>query len=224
MMRHIVFDTETTGLSPARGDRLVEIAAIELLDMVATGEKFHVYVNPERDMPEEALRVHGLTSQFLADKPKFSEICDQFVAFIGEATLVAHNIPFDIGFINSELVRAGRSELTNPKIDTVAMARKRFPGKRANLDALCSHLGIDASHRTQHGAMIDTQLLAKVFIELSGGHQLALAPRAAPAETAPQPARPAFRIVPPVLPARNLGAASPMEIEENIRLFGKFSP
>lgn len=175
MTREIVLDTETTGLSPQSGDRLVEIGCVELINHVPTGRNHHVYINPERDMPEEAFRVHGLSEAFLADKPLFSALADDFLSFIGDATLVIHNASFDMGFLNAELSWLGRPALTNPVIDTVAVARQRHPGARVSLDALCRHYGIDNSRRTLHGALLDAEILAEVYLELIGGRQVALA-------------------------------------------------
>lgn len=171
-MREIVLDTETTGLDPETGDRLVEIGAIELMNYLPTGRHFHVYINPERDMPAEALAVHGLTSEFLADKPRFADICHDFAAFIGDSRLVIHNAAFDMKFINWELRRAGLPPIPMARaLDTVAMAREKFPGAPVSLDALCRRWGIDNSGRTLHGALLDSELLAEVYLELIGGRQ-----------------------------------------------------
>jgi DNA polymerase-3 subunit epsilon len=175
MKREIVLDTETTGLSPATGDRLVEIGGVELINHIPTGRTYHVYINPERDMPEEAYRVHGLSNEFLADKPLFAAVAEDFVDFIHEATLVIHNAAFDIGFLNAELEKIGRPALTNEVVDTVALARQINPGARASLDALCKLYGIDNSRRTLHGALLDSEILADVYLELIGGRQVALA-------------------------------------------------
>lgn len=171
-MREIVFDTETTGLDPHNGDRVVEIGCLELVNRLPSGETFHVYLNPERDMPKEAENVHGLSAAFLADKPLFADIADAFLRFIGDAPLIAHNADFDMKFINAELVKCGREDLSGHRvIDTLALARKRFPGAPASLDALCRRFGIDNSNRDLHGALIDSDLLAGVYLELSGGRQ-----------------------------------------------------
>jgi len=175
MNREIVLDTETTGLSPASGDRLVEIGCVELINHIPSGQHFHVYVNPQRSMPEEAFRVHGLSDEFLADKPLFGTVVDDFRAFIGDATLVIHNASFDMGFLNAELERAGHKRLTNPVIDTVMLARQKHPGARVSLDALCKHYGIDNGRRTLHGALLDSEILAEVYPELIGGKQVSLA-------------------------------------------------
>ena len=170
-MREIVIDTETTGLDPRSGHRVVEIAAVELAHHVPTGRKFHCYINPERDMPAEAFAVHGLSEEFLTGQPGFAAIADEFVAFIGDDPLVAHNAEFDLGFLNAELERAGRPRLLGGLVDTLALARKRFPGAPASLDALCRRFAIDLSGRDKHGAEIDCVLLAEVYIELLGGRQ-----------------------------------------------------
>jgi len=177
-MREIVFDTETTGRDPATGDRLVELACLEILDLAPTGRTFHRYCNPERDMPIEAFRVHGLSAAFLADKPLFSspEVVDAFLDFVGDAPLVAHNAEFDRRFLNAELARCGRPELPSERfVDTLPMARKRFPGQANSLDALCKRFNISLSTRSLHGALIDARLLAEVYLELHGGRERCLA-------------------------------------------------
>lgn len=174
-MREIILDTETTGLSPI-DHRVVEIGCIELINHVATGREFHAYMNPERDMPAEAEAVHGLSSEFLSTKPLFAAIVDDFLAFIGDAPVVAHNAGFDMGFINAELKRLNRAPLTPDRaIDTVLLARRKFPGAQASLDALCRRFQIDTSARTKHGALLDAQLLAQVYLELVGGREPGLA-------------------------------------------------
>ena len=175
MNREIVLDTETTGLSPATGDRLVEIGAVELINHIPSGRHYHVYINPQRSMPEEAFRVHGLSDEFLVDKPLFGAVAQDFLDFLGDARLVIHNAAFDIGFLNAELERAGRRPLTNEVIDTVMLARDKHPGARVSLDALCKHYGIDNSRRTLHGALLDSEILAEVYLELIGGKQVSLA-------------------------------------------------
>jgi DNA polymerase-3 subunit epsilon len=177
-MREIVLDTETTGLDPLAGHRVVEVGCIELMNMVATGRTFHAYFNPEMVMPTGAQDVHGLSDEFLADKPRFAERVEEFLEFVGDAQLVIHNAQFDIGFLNAELERCGKARLVNGYVDTVSVARKKFPGQRASLDALCERFGIDNSSRTKHGALLDSELLAEVYLELSGGRQrdLGLAP------------------------------------------------
>ncbi len=175
-MREIIFDTETTGLDPKSGDRLVEIGCIEMVNRVPTGATFHCYFNPDRDMPAEAERVHGISAAFLADKPRFHEKAADFLEFIGEeAMLVAHNAGFDFGFVNAELEMCGLPPLSRERmVDTVAMARMRHPGAKNSLDALCTRYGIDRSHRTKHGALLDAELLAQVYVELTGGRQIGL--------------------------------------------------
>jgi len=175
MNRQIVLDTETTGLSPASGDRLVEIGCVELINHLPSGRTYHVYINPERSMPEEAFRVHGLSDEFLADKPRFAEVANDFREFVGDAALIIHNAPFDMGFLNAELEKVGHGALTNEVIDTVMLARDRHPGARVSLDALCKHYGIDNSRRTLHGALLDSEILAEVYLELIGGRQVGLA-------------------------------------------------
>src|SRR5436190_13213263 len=180
-MREIVLDTETTGLDPLAGHRVVEVGCIELVNMVATGNTFHTYFNPEMIMPAGAQDIHGLSDEFLADKPLFADKVEEFLEFIGDAQLVIHNAQFDIGFLNAELERVGKPRLVNVYVDTVSMARKKFPGQRASLDALCERFGIDNSSRTKHGALLDSELLAEVYLELTGGRQrdLGLAPEMA---------------------------------------------
>lgn len=176
MLREIAFDTETTGLNPRDGDRLVEIGGVELVNHVPTGRTYHVYINPERDVPMEAYNVHGLSTEFLADKPKFHDVAEDFLAFVGNGRLVIHNASFDMGFINMELERIGKPAIGNEQVlDTLAMARRKHPGGSASLDALCSRYGIDNSRRTKHGALLDAELLAEVYIELIGGKQAGLA-------------------------------------------------
>ncbi|HSI00495.1 MAG TPA: DNA polymerase III subunit epsilon [Reyranella sp.] len=180
-MREIVLDTETTGLDPLAGHRVVEVGCIELINTVATGKTFHAYFNPEMLMPAGAQDVHGLSDEFLADKPRFVEQVDALLEFIGDAQLVIHNAQFDIGFLNAELDRVGKAKLVNAYIDTVSMARRKFPGQRVSLDALCERFGVDNSSRTKHGALLDSELLAEVYLELTGGRQrdLGLAPEMA---------------------------------------------
>jgi DNA polymerase-3 subunit epsilon len=171
-MREIVLDTETTGINPHDGHRIIEIGALELMHHLPTGKELHIYINPEREIDDGAVAVHGLTSSFLSDKPVFAEIVDEFLSFIGEAPLVIHNASFDIGFINAELDKIQRPPLPMDRaIDTLVMARKKFPGAQANLDALCRRFEIDNSHRDLHGALVDADLLASVYVELLGGRQ-----------------------------------------------------
>ena len=174
-MREIVFDTETTGLDPRNGDRVVEIGAIELINHIPSGQVFHQYIDPERSMPAEAFKVHGLSEEFLTGKPKFADIADQFAAFIEDARLIAHNASFDMSFINAEFARLGHDPVADDRvIDTLQIARRRHPGGQNSLDALCNRYGIDNSKRTKHGALLDSELLAEVYIELIGGKQAAL--------------------------------------------------
>ncbi len=183
-MREIVFDTETTGLDPLQGDRLVEIGCIEMVNRFPTGKTFHFYFNPERDMPEGAFKVHGLSIDFLKDKPLFAEKADELLAFIGDAQLVAHNAMFDLGFLNAELERAGRSGVSRERIiDTLLLARRKHPGGSNRLDDLCTRYSVDNSRRTKHGALLDAELLAEVYVELIGARQasLVLSQTAAPA-------------------------------------------
>lgn len=171
-MREIILDTETTGLDPKSGHRIIEIGMIEMIDKVVTGEKFHCYINPERDVPLEAYRVHGISAEFLQDKPLFRSISKDFLSFISESTLVIHNASFDIKFINHELSLIGVPSLDMANvIDTLAIARKKFPGAKVNLDALCKKFKIDNSSRNFHGALLDAKLLSEVYIELTGGRQ-----------------------------------------------------
>jgi DNA polymerase III subunit epsilon len=174
-MREIVFDTETTGLSFSSGDRLVEIGCVELVNRVPTDRHFHRYINPERDMPAEAERVHGLSARFLSDKPLFADVVEELIEFLGDCPLVAHNAGFDFGFLNGELTRCGRPTVcTSRMVDTLGIARVRHPGAKHTLDALCVRYGIDLSARTLHGALLDAQLLAQVYVELTGGRQITL--------------------------------------------------
>jgi DNA polymerase-3 subunit epsilon len=174
-MREIIFDTETTGLDPYQGDRLVEIGCVEIINGFPTGKSFHKYLNPERDVPEGAFKVHGLSREFLMDKPLFADVVDEFVEFIGDAPLVAHNAMFDLGFINAELERAKKPLVLRDRlVDTLMLARRRFPGGGNKLDDLCVRYNIDLSRRTKHGALLDAELLAEVYIELTGKRQTAL--------------------------------------------------
>ncbi len=171
-MREIVLDTETTGLDPLRGDRLVEIGCVEIFNRMPTGQTFHRYINPQRDMPKEAFDVHGLSTEFLADKPLFSAVVEDFLAFVGDAPLVIHNASFDIAFINSELEKVARRPIPRERlVDTLLLARRKHPGVSNRLDDLCSRYAIDNSHRTKHGALLDAELLAEVYIDLIGARQ-----------------------------------------------------
>lgn len=174
-MREIIFDTETTGLDPLKGDRLVEIGCIELVNRVPTGRTYHAYFNPQRSMPIEAERVHGLSEKFLSDKPLFAHGVDEILEFLGDSALVAHNARFDFGFLNAELRQCRRAEIAMDRmVDTVAIARNLHPGAKHSLDALCSRYGIDRSHRVKHGALLDAELLAQLYVELMGGRQIGL--------------------------------------------------
>ena len=174
-MREIVFDTETTGLDPISGDRLVEIGCIELVNRFPTGQTFHCYFNPERDMPEAAFKVHGLSVEFLKDKPLFSHKVEELIAFLGEAPLVAHNAIFDLGFLNAELERAGKAAVSRDRlVDTLLLARRKHPGGSNRLDDLCMRYRIDNSRRIKHGALLDAELLAEVYVELIGARQALL--------------------------------------------------
>jgi DNA polymerase-3 subunit epsilon len=171
-LREIVLDTETTGLDPAAGDRIVEIGCLELMNHVATGRVFHRYVNPERDIPEAVFAIHGLSREFLSSHPVFADVADELLAFIADSPLVIHNAAFDLGFLNAELKRLGRPPIPFERaIDTVSLARRKFPGAPASLDALCARFKIDASDRALHGALKDARLLAEVYLELIGGRQ-----------------------------------------------------
>ena len=211
-MREVVLDTETTGLDPDTGHRVVEIGCVEMMNHIKTGSHFHAYLNPDRDMPQEAERIHGLSSKFLSDKPRFETIAHAFLEFIGDAPLVIHNAAFDMKFINAELERAGHSTLPMARaLDTVLLARQKFPGQPANLDALCKRFNIDLSARTKHGALLDAELLADVYLELRGGRQERLgldAPKAEMVVATQRPQSIAYRQFPP----------SPEEIEEHERM------
>lgn len=171
-MREIVLDTETTGLDPSTGDRIVEIGCVELINHISTGETWHQYFNPQRNMPAGAFAVHGLSAEFLSDKPLFVDLADDFLEFIGEANLIIHNASFDIGFLNTELAAVSRDALLMSRVtDTLAMARRRNPGGQNSLDALCRRFGVDNTKRTKHGALLDSEILAEVYLELIGGRQ-----------------------------------------------------
>ena len=174
-MREIIFDTETTGLSPAGGDRLVEIGCVEMVNRVETGRTYHAYYNPQRSMPSEAEAVHGLSDTFLSDKPDFADTVHDLLEFIGESPLIAHNATFDFGFLNHELQKCSRDPICLSRmICTLVLARSRHPGAKHSLDALCTRFGVDRSHRVKHGALLDAQLLAQVYVELTGGRQIGL--------------------------------------------------
>jgi len=173
--RSVLFDTETTGFEPLTGDRVIEIAAIELMNDLPTGEKFHVLLDPERDIPSDSTRVHGITNAHVEGKPKFGEVAEEMLKFFGDSPLVAHNAPFDFGFVSAELERVGRPKLDRSRmIDTLVLAKKKFPGMPNSLDALCRRFGIDLSARTTHNALLDCMLLADVYVELTGGRQRGL--------------------------------------------------
>jgi DNA polymerase-3 subunit epsilon len=204
MLREIVLDTETTGTDPGSGDRVVEIGCVELLNHIPTGRTYHVYVNPQRSMSAGALAVHGLSDDFLNDKPVFAAIADALADFLRDGRLVIHNAAFDVGFLNAEFARTGHPSIPlNQVVDTLALARRKHPGASNSLDALCARYGIDNSRRTRHGALLDAEILAEVYIELIGGKQadlgLSLHPRAAAARTSAA-ASPAMR--PRTAPAR----------------------
>ena len=195
-MREIVLDTETTGLDPRAGHRVVEIGCVELANHVPTGRTFHRYLDPERDMPAEALAIHGITDAMLRGKPKFAEVAEEFLEFVTDAALVIHNAEFDLRFLNWELENAGRERLNNRVVDTMIMARQKYPGAQASLDALCKRFEIDLSGREKHGALLDGQLLAQVYLEMVGGRQPGL-------DLAGRKTRgPALRVVGPDRPKR----------------------
>ncbi len=184
-MREVVLDTETTGLDPTAGHRIVEIGCIELENHVPTGREFQAYVNPERDMPPEAFEIHGLANEFLAKHPVFADVVQGFLKFIGDAPLVIHNAAFDIGFVNAELERCKLAPVAPERaVDTVRLARRKHPGAPANLDALCRRFGVDATARTRHGALLDAQLLSEIYLQLKGGRQPGLVLAGTAAETA----------------------------------------
>lgn len=204
-MRQIVLDTETTGLDPASGDRVIEVAAIEIFNFLPTGGTFHRVIDPERDVPEESTRVHGFTYEMLRGKPRFADIAEELLAFIGPSEIIAHNAPFDFGFLDAELVRAGRPKLDRARmVDSLDLARRRFPGQVNSLDALCRRLGVDNSMRTSHNALLDVKLLAEVFLQLMGGKQPGLELAAAPTRRAGpvlvEDAAPTTRTPRPIVP------------------------
>jgi DNA polymerase III subunit epsilon len=217
-MREIVFDTETTGLSPQNGDRMVEIGCVELFNRVETGRTFHSYFNPGRPMPSEAEAVHGLSDRFLSDKPLFPDVCEALLAFIDDSPLIAHNAGFDFGFINHEFAQCGRPSVCPSRmVDTLAIARNKFPGAKHSLDALCTRFGVDRSLRIKHGALIDAQLLAQVYVELTGGRQIGLglvADIIDTGEAAPGPLADPEMIVATIRPPRP-HAPSPDELERH---------
>jgi DNA polymerase-3 subunit epsilon len=212
-VREIVLDTETTGLDPYQGHRLVEIGCVELLNRIPSGQTFHRYVNPQREIPAEAFAVHGLSGEFLKDKPFFAEVADDLIAFIGDAPLVAHNASFDLTFVNSELERAGKAAIGRDRlIDTLLLARRKHPGSPNRLDDLCARYSIDSSRRVKHGALLDAELLAEVYLELIGGRQAQLilvetgTDRAAAGTARAHVIRPRPITLPPRLTAAELAA------------------
>ncbi len=214
-MREIIFDTETTGFDPASGDRMVEIGCIELINRVASGRTFHAYYNPQRDMPPAAEAVHGLSTNFLKDKPLFAAGVEPLLAFLEDSPLVAHNARFDFGFLNHELKLCGRPPVSMDRmIDTVAIARTLHPGAKHSLDALCTRYGIDRSHRVKHGALLDAELLAQLYIELTGGRQIGLGLAREEAKESGGAEHAAMTQVRPVRPAR-VFAASAAELERH---------
>ena len=218
-MREIVFDTETTGFEPSDGHRIVEIGLVELVDHFPTGNELRFYLNPEREVPIESQRVHGLSNGFLADKPLFAAVADEFLAFIGDAPLVIHNASFDIKFINAELKRVGRGPIPLARsIDTIEIAKRKFPGARYSLDELCKRFGVDLTARTKHGALLDAQLTAEIYLELVGGRQkgLMLAPVEVAAAHAGEPVRAARQ-----RPEKLLPQITAMEIEIHATFIAK---
>ncbi|MDH5528161.1 MAG: DNA polymerase III subunit epsilon [Nitrospirota bacterium] len=173
--RQVVLDTETTGLSPSEGHRVIEIGVVEMINLHVTGRTFHHYIHPEREIPEDSIRIHGITDDKVADAPKFREIADAFLEFIGDAPLVIHNAPFDLAFLNNELILCGRRTLdSHPVVDTLVEAKRRHPRQRNNLDALCKRYGVENGHRELHGALLDAEILSDVYISMLGGHQTML--------------------------------------------------
>lgn len=220
-MREIIFDTETTGLDPKTGDRMVEIGCIEMVNRVATGQSYHAYFNPERSMPPEAEAVHGLGDTFLSDKPLFGSKVSELLEFLGDAPLVAHSAGFDFGFLNTELRLCAMEDISLSRmVDTVALARRKHPGAKLSLDALCTRYGIDRSHRTRHGALLDAELLAQVYVELTGGRQIGLELAADTTETEGKARVQIRRVDQPVRPAR-AHAASSEELARHIKFIGK---
>lgn len=226
-MREIIFDTETTGLSAASGDRIVEIGCVELVNRVETGASFHCYFNPERPMDPAAQAVHGLSDIFLSDKPLFEDKVEELLDFLGDSPLVAHNARFDFSFLNSELGACGRLHIPESRmVDTLVLARARHPGAKHSLDALCTRYGIDRSHRVMHGALLDAQLLAQVYVELTGGRQigLQLQPNARSNgfidDTAPLPSSEEAK---PLQRPQRVFAPSPEELERHRRFIARLT-
>ncbi|HEV2569914.1 DNA polymerase III subunit epsilon [Sphingomonas sp.] len=223
-MREVVFDTETTGIQVSEGHRMVEIGCVELFNRVETGRVFHAYMNPERPMPPEAQAVHGLSETFLAGQPLFRDICEELLDFLEDSPLVAHNAAFDFAFLNYELGECGRLHVPRSRmIDTLALSRTRHPGAKHSLDALCVRYGVDRSHRVKHGALLDAQLLAQCYVELTGGRQIGLSLHEAPsaAEAVRQNAI-AYDITRPVRPPRP-HAASAAELERHARFLAQLT-
>lgn len=208
MSRSVLFDTETTGFEPLTGDRVIEIAAIELFNDLPTGEQFHALLDPERDIPSDSTRVHGITNAHVVGKPKFGEVAEEMLKFFGDSPLVAHNAPFDFGFISAELERVGRPKLDRSKmVDTLVLAKARFPGMPNSLDALCRRFGIDLSARTTHNALLDCKLLADVYVELTGGRQRGLVLETEQELALAQYEAPTGRVVRPIAVSAEQGAA-----------------
>jgi DNA polymerase-3 subunit epsilon len=223
-MREIVFDTETTGIQVSEGHRMVEIGCVEMFNRVDTGRTFHAYINPERSMPSDAQAVHGLSDAFLAGQPLFRDICEALLDFLEDSPLVAHNAAFDFAFLNYELGECGRLHVPRSRmIDTLALSRTRYPGAKHSLDAMCSRFGVDRSQRIKHGALLDAQLLAQCYVELTGGRQIGLSLAEAPsaAEAVRQDAI-VYDITRPVRPARP-HAASPAELERHRAFVAKLT-
>ena len=224
-MREIIFDTETTGLNPAGGDRMVEIGCVELFNRCETGRTFHAFFNPGRPMPSEAQAVHGLSDVFLSDKPLFPHLADDLLEFIGDSPLIAHNATFDFGFLNHELALCARDPVCLSRmICTLAMARARHPGAKHSLDALCTRFGVDRSHRVKHGALLDAQLLAQVYVELTGGRQIGLGLVADAGPAIARPLMPASSAGRPARPPRPHSASDQEEIRHRAFIAAMASP
>jgi len=224
-MREIIFDTETTGLNPAGGDRMVEIGCVELYNRCETGRTFHAFFNPGRPMPSEAQAVHGLSDVFLSDKPAFQHLADDLLEFIGDAPLIAHNATFDFGFLNHELALCARDPVCLSRmICTLAMARARHPGAKHSLDALCTRFGVDRSQRVKHGALLDAQLLAQVYVELTGGRQIGLGLVADAGPAVARPLMPAASAARPVRPPRPHSASEDEVIRHRAFIAAMASP
>ncbi len=222
-MRQIVLDTETTGLDPASGDRVIEVAAIELYNFMPTGQTFHVLIDPERDIPEDATRIHGFTAEMLRGKPIFAGIAHELIAFLRDSEIIAHNAPFDFGFLDAEFLRCGHPKLDRARmVDSLDIAKRRYPGMPNSLDALCRRLGVDNSMRTSHNALLDVKLLAEVFLQLMGGKQPGLDLAAAPIRVAGpalvlEDAAPAARIPRPILPSEAELAVHAAFVEKKLK-------